>query len=57
VKAEFFEHREPLCVRLVAPHDVPRFNALLDEQYFLGHRLFGRVLRYVADSGVGRWFS
>jgi predicted transposase YbfD/YdcC len=51
VKAEAFEHREPLSVRLVAPHEVPRFNALLDEHHFLGHHLFGRALRYVATEG------
>jgi len=37
-----------LVVRLVAPGEVSRFNELLDQQHFLGHRLTGRVLRYVA---------
>jgi hypothetical protein len=38
-------------VHLVAPHEVPRFNALLDEHHFLGHHLFGRVLRCMATEG------
>lgn len=37
---------------LVAPHEVPRFNALLDEHHFLLHHIiFGRALRYVATEG------
>jgi len=39
---------DSLVVRLVAPNEVPRFNELLDQHHFLGHRLTGRVLRYVA---------
>ena len=35
-------------MRLVRADEVVRFNALLDEHHFLGHHLFGRVLRYVA---------
>ena len=38
-------------VRLVRPGEVGRFNALLDEHHFLGHRLYGRVMRYVAVEG------
>lgn len=38
-----------LVVRLALNDEVPRFNALLDEHHFLGHHLFGRVLRYVAE--------
>ena len=38
-------------VRLVRPDEVGRFNALLDEHHFLGHRLYGRVMRYVAVEG------
>ena len=48
MQPEVFERSEPLAVRLVRPEEVPRFNALLDEHHFLGHHLFGRVLRYVA---------
>ena len=51
MRAELFEGREPLSVRLVVLHEVPRFNALLDEHHFLGHHIFGRVLRYVAAEG------
>jgi len=40
--------RSALTVRLVRADEVARFNALLDEHHFLGHHLFGRVLRYVA---------
>jgi len=40
--------RTELSVRLVRAVEVARFNALLDEHHFLGHHLFGRVLRYVA---------
>jgi hypothetical protein len=40
---------ESLVVRLARNDEVPRFNALLDEHHFLGHHLFGRVLRYVAE--------
>ncbi len=35
-------------MRLVGADEVARFNALLDEHHFLGHHLFGRVLRDVA---------
>lgn len=51
MKAEALEHHRPLAVRLVRAEEVPRFNALLDEHHFLGHHLFGRVLRYVATEG------
>jgi predicted transposase YbfD/YdcC len=43
--------REPLVVRLARNDEVPRFNAALDEHHFLGHHLFGRVLRYIASEG------
>ncbi|MGH9044432.1 MAG: ISAs1 family transposase [Acidimicrobiales bacterium] len=43
-----FEHHQALSVRPVRADEVARFNALLDEHHFLGHHLFGRVLRYVA---------
>lgn len=35
-------------MRLVRPSEVGRFEQLLDEHHFLGHRLYGRALRYVA---------
>ena len=43
--------REPLVVRPARPDEVPLFNLLLDEHHFLGHQLFGRILRYVATEG------
>jgi predicted transposase YbfD/YdcC len=51
VKAEALQHHRALAVRLVRADEVRRFNALLDEHHFLGHHLFGRVLRYVATEG------
>ena len=43
--------KRPLAVRLCRPDEVPRFNEALDEHHFLGHHLFGRVLRYIALEG------
>ena len=45
-----------LAVRLVRTDEVARFNALLDEHHWLGHHLFGRVLRYVATYD-GEWVA
>ena len=45
-----------LSVRLVHTDEVARFNALLDEHHWLGHHLFGRVLRYVATYD-GEWVA
>ena len=45
-----------LSVRLVRTDEVARFNALLDEHHWLGHHLFGRVLRYVATYD-GEWVA
>ena len=45
-----------MVVRRVGAEEVPRFNALLDEHHFLGHRLSGRVLRYVATVS-GEWVA
>jgi predicted transposase YbfD/YdcC len=42
------EYRRSLVVRPVSPDEVAHFNDLLDEHHFLGHHLFGRVMRYVA---------
>jgi len=38
-------------VRLVSPAEVARFNAELDAHHWLGHRLTGEVVRYVATQG------
>jgi predicted transposase YbfD/YdcC len=46
--------RASLEVRLIAPGELERFNAELDANHWLGHRLSGRVLRYVATID-GRW--
>ena len=45
-----------MSVRLVRADEVGRFNDLLDEHHFLGHRLFGRVMRYVAVED-GEWVA
>jgi predicted transposase YbfD/YdcC len=47
---------DSVVVRLIAPGEVPRFNELLDRYHFLGHRLTGRVLRYVAEED-GEWVA
>ena len=51
MRTDAFEHVQSLSVRLVRPGEVGRFNDLLDEHHFLGHRLYGRVMRYVAVEG------
>jgi predicted transposase YbfD/YdcC len=48
--------RASLEVRLIAPGELERFNAELDAHHWLGHRLSGRVLRYVATLD-GRWVA
>jgi hypothetical protein len=40
--------REGLVVRPVGRDEVDRFNACLDEHHWLGHRIVGETLRYVA---------
>ena len=47
---------DSLAVRLVASDELSRFNALLDEHHYLGHHLFGRILRYVATID-GEWVA
>ncbi len=48
--------RASLQVRLIAAGERERFNAELDAHHWLGHRLSGRVLRYVATID-GRWVA
>jgi hypothetical protein len=48
--------RASLEVRLIAPDELERFDAELDAHHWLGHRLSGRVLRYVATID-GRWVA
>ena len=45
------QHFDDLVVRLVAPHEMPGFNAAPDEHHVLGHNLAGQMLRYVACGG------
>lgn len=51
MRTDGFERVQPLSVRLVRAGEVGRFNDLLDEHHFLGHRLYGRVVRHVAVEG------
>jgi len=50
------EHARSLSVRLVRAGEVDRFNDLLDEHHFLGHRLCGRLIRHVARED-GEWVA
>lgn len=43
-----------MLVRPISIDEVGRFNALLDAHHWLGHRLTGQVLRYVAELD-GQW--
>lgn len=51
MRTDAFERARPLSVRVVRAGELDRFNELLDEHHFLGHRLYGRVIRYVALEG------
>lgn len=46
----------PLAVRLISPAEVARFNSEFDAHHWLGHRLTGEVMRYVATQGE-RWVA
>ena len=44
----------------VAPIDVSdasRFDAELDEHHWLGHRMVGETMRYVATDSSGEWVA
>jgi len=56
VGTDAFEHAQRLSVRLVGAGEVSRFNDLLGGHHFLGHRLYGRVARYVAVED-GEWVA
>jgi hypothetical protein len=43
-------------VRLISVGEVGRFNSLLAEHHWLGHRLTGQVMRYVAVLD-GEWVA
>jgi hypothetical protein len=45
-----------LAVRPVRHDEVDRFNTELDTHHWLGHRLVGQTMRYVATEG-GRWVA
>jgi predicted transposase YbfD/YdcC len=51
VGTEIESQRPPLTVRLARSFEIPRFNALLDEHHFLGHKLSGGIMRYIAEEG------
>lgn len=46
-----------LWVGPIAGEERSRFDAALDEHHWLGHRLFGETMRYVAASGDGTWLA
>jgi predicted transposase YbfD/YdcC len=46
-----------LRVSLLAAGDRARFDVLLDEHHWLGHRMVGETLRYVATDADGRWVA
>ena len=46
-----------LSVAPVAPGDRARFDAELDEHHWLGHRMVGETLRYVALDADGEWVA
>ncbi|HUK71928.1 MAG TPA: Druantia anti-phage system protein DruA, partial [Streptosporangiaceae bacterium] len=45
-----------MTIRPISVREVGRFNACLDEHHWLGHRLTGQVLRYVAELD-GQWVA
>jgi hypothetical protein len=52
--------REPLPefeVRLVRRDERARFDAMLDEHHWLGHRLVGETMRHVAVADDGAWLA
>jgi hypothetical protein len=48
--------REGLVVRPVRCEQIDRFNACLDEHHWLGHRIVGQTMRYVATWG-NQWVA
>src|SRR5680860_345739 len=44
-------------VRPIVSDERARFDAGLDEHHWLGHRLVGRTMRYVATDEDGRWLA
>jgi hypothetical protein len=52
-----FETGEGLVVRPVARGERARFDAELEAHHWLGARLVGEVVRYVAVDARGRWLG
>jgi len=46
-----------LSVAPIGPGDGSRFDAELDEHHWLGHRMVGETLRYVAVDADGEWVA
>ena len=44
-------------VRPILPDDRDLFDASLNEHHWLGYRLAGRTMRYVATDEHGRWLA
>jgi nucleoid-associated protein YgaU len=55
--SEQFETGEGLVVRPVAREERARFDAELAAHHWLGARLVGEVMRYVAVDAEGRWLA
>lgn len=49
--------RDGLVVRPLAPGERVRFDAELGAHHWLGERLFGETMRYVATGGDGAWLA
>lgn len=47
----------PLIVRPISASERGAFDACLDEHHWLGHRLVGETMRYVATESDGRWVA
>ena len=48
---------EGLSVAPIGFGEGPRFDAELDEHHWLGHRMVGEVMRYVATDAAGEWIA
>ncbi len=48
---------EGLSVAPIGFGEGPRFDAELDEHHWLGHRMVGEVMRYVATDASGEWVA
>ena len=48
---------DAVSVRPIRPDERVRFDVALDEHHWLGHRLVGETMRYVALGGDGEWLA